>query len=99
MTPQEEENLQKENLKKRIDRHNKTKEETPVFSFMQEITFSEWFYKWYKWKVYKEIDFTLHPDQANNKDDGVVTSYEVIIYDDKDAVIDRRVIEAKYMSA
>jgi len=94
MTPQEQENLQK-----RLEIYNGIKEKTPVFSFMQEITISEWFYKWYKWKVYKEIDFTLHPDQANNKDDGVVTSYEVIIYDDKDAVIDRRVIEAKYMSA
>lgn len=94
MTPQEQENLQK-----RLEIYNVIKEKTPVFSFMQEIIVSEWFYKWYKWKVYKEIDFTLHPDQTSNKDDGVVTSYEVIIYDDKDAVIDRRVIEAKYMSA
>lgn len=94
MTLQEE-----ENLKKIIERYNKTKEETPVFSFMQEIIVTEWFYKGYKGKVYKEIDFMPHPDQENHKDEWVVISYEVIINDNDDAVIDRRIVESKYMSA
>lgn len=94
MTPQEQ-----ENLKKRIDKYNTTKQTTPVFSFMQEVIVNEWFYNGYKGKVYKEIDFMPHPDHENNRDEWVVTSYEVVVMDDKWETIDRRLIEAKYMSS
>ena len=88
-------------LQKRVKKYEQIKKETPVFLFMQEVNITDGFYKWYNGRIYKELDFMLHPDQENNKDEWVVTTYEVIIYEDineeTENVIDRRLVEAKYM--
>jgi len=91
-------------LQERIEAYNQKKQETPVFWFMQEVEITDWFYKGFYGRIYKELDFMMHPDQENNRDDGIVTTYTVIVYEEwktnnKDSIIDHRLVEAIYMKA
>lgn len=86
---------------KRIERYRHL-ETLPQFFFMQDIIMIGGFYKWFKGKVFKEIDFVLNPEDEERKD-GVVVSYEVMVYDnaewEEDKIIDHRVIETEHIQA
>jgi hypothetical protein len=88
-------------LTKRLERYNTIKQ-LPQFLFMQDVVVVDWFYKWFEGKIYKEIDFVVNPEWDESTD-GIVTTYEVIIFDEETTVtedrrvIDRRIVEAKHL--